>query len=277
MLQVLTTREKEAAQQRGYMCEHLLCFYSMVSDQTALYDGNFPVYLNPWGEVDVILFGLNDRGAEGVSCVHDLMARSFSTLNVVSPTPFTELPSGRQRYVDWDFHIDVAHFDLELKGHAYKNLRNRMHQVATQGYHARQSRVFTPQHTYLLARHMAHHPLEVWDYEELLSLERFFREHDHGLMIEAYHGDRLVGFDVVDFVDDGKVMVVPLGIYLDRPLVSDFLMYENLRFARARGCDWVDVGLACGSDGLRSFKEKWFARPKFTLYVYTVPLTPSPE
>jgi hypothetical protein len=276
MLQILTTREKEAAQRRGYMCEHLLCFYSMVSTQTALFDGNFPVFLNPCREADVILFGLDDRAAEGLSCVRDLMALPLSTINIVAPTPFHELPQAHTRYVDWDYHIDVAHFDLELKGHAYKHLRSRVHQVAALGYHARRSRVFTPQHTYLLSRHMARHPLEVWDYEELLSLERFFRDHDHGLMIEAYHGDQLVGFDVVDFVDDDKVLVVPLGIYLDRPLVSDFLMYEDLQFARERGCDWVDVGLTCGSDGLRSFKEKWFAKPKFTLHVSTMTL-PSPH
>ena len=61
MLRILNSREKEDLQRKGYMCEHLLCFYSMVSNQTALYNNNFPVFLNPFGEADVILFGLEDR------------------------------------------------------------------------------------------------------------------------------------------------------------------------------------------------------------------------
>lgn len=270
MLQIVNAREKEKAQRRGYMCEHLLCFYSMVSSQTALYDNNFPVFLNPFGEADVILFGLENRGAEGFQCVRDLMNLPLRKLNIVSPTPFQDLPQVRTKYVDWDFHIDVKQFDFDLKGRVYKNLRNRLKQVAARGYHARRTREFTSQHTYILSRHMACHTLDVWDYEELLSLERFFREHDHGLMIEAYHEDQLIGFDVVDFVDDENIMVVPLGIYLDHRLVSDFLMYENLKFARERGCEWVDVGPTCGSDGVRRFKEKWFAKPKFDLHVQTL-------
>jgi hypothetical protein len=244
----------------------------MVSCQTALYDNNFPVFLNPFGEADVILFGLEDLRAEGFQCVRDLMKLPLTTLNIVSPIPFQGLPHVQTKYVDWDFHIDVKQFDFDLKGHAYKNLRNRLKQVETRGYHSRRTRDFTSQHIYILSRHMSRHTLDVWDYEELLSLERFFREHDHGLMIEAYQDDQLVGFDVVDFVDDDKIMVVPLGIYLDRQLVSDFLMYENLKFARERGCEWVDVGPTCGSDGVRRFKEKWFAKPKFNLHVQTLTL-----
>jgi len=76
----------------------------------------------------------------------------------------------------------------------------------------------------------------------------------------------------VDFFEDNKIMVVPLGIYLEAPLVSDFLMYENLKFAKDKGCEWVDVGPTCGIDGLKSFKEKWFAEPKFKLYVQTLNL-----
>ena len=44
MLRFLTDEEKEEAQKRGYMCEHLLCLYSMIADRTALYDQHFPVF-----------------------------------------------------------------------------------------------------------------------------------------------------------------------------------------------------------------------------------------
>lgn len=30
-------------------------------------------------------------------------------------------------------------------------------------------------------------------------------------LMEAYHEDKLVGFDVIDFFKDNRIMVVPLG------------------------------------------------------------------
>jgi len=65
-------------------------------------------------------------------------------------------------------------------------------------------------------------------------------------------------------------MVVPLGIYLNFPLISYFLMYENLIFARDKGYEWLDVGLSCGVTGLRQFKEKWLAEPKYKVCVQTL-------
>jgi len=270
MLRILGKNEKEDAQRRGYMCEHLLCLYSMLSDQTALYNESFPVFLNGFGEADAILFGLGEEREDRLECVQELIKLPVNTLNMVSPIAFRGLPGVRVRYVDWDFHISVDQFDFDLKGSEYKDIRYRLRQAEKMGYRTRLGREFTPKHIYILSRHMARHEFDVWDYEELLSLERFFREHDHGLMMEVYKDERLVGFDVMDFFEDSGIMVVPLGIYLDPRVVSDFLTYENLKFARDRGYGWVDVGPACGSAGLRRFKEKWFAKPKFKLYVQTL-------
>lgn len=272
MLRILSRKEKEEAQRRGYMCEHLLCLYSMISDRTALYNDDFPVFMNGYEEADVVLFGLGKGDEDRYECVRELVKLPISTLNIVSPVVIQGLTSVRARYVDWDYHISVDSFDFDLKGGAYKNIRHNLRKAEKMGYRMRLTREFSPRHTYLISRHMARRRLDVWDYEELLSLERFFREHDHGLMMEAYRDDRLVGFDVVDFFDDNGIMVVPLGIYLEAPLVSDFLMYENLRFARYKGYEWVDVGPACGRAGLRRFKEKWFAEPKFKLCVETLNL-----
>jgi hypothetical protein len=86
-------------------------------------------------------------------------------------------------------------------------------------------------------------------------------------MMEAYQNEKLVGFDVLDFFDVNKILAVPLGIYLDSHLVSDFLMYENLKYARDRGYVWLDVGPTCGSVGVKRFKEKWHAKPKFQIFV----------
>jgi hypothetical protein len=242
----------------------------MVSDQTALYNDNFPVFLNKFGEADVILFGLEKVNHEIRKCIRDLTTLPFHTLNMVSPIDLSESFRVETRLVDWDFHINVRQFDLNLNGKQYKNLRYHVRQSENQGYQIKLSREFTSKHTYILSRHMARHTLDVWDYEELLSLERYFREHDHGLMMEVYQDDKLIGFDFIDFFEDNQIMVVPLGIYLEPYRLSDFMMYQNLKFAQEKGYQWLDIGTVCGSEGLRQFKEKWFAEPKFKLFIQTL-------
>ena len=267
MLSFLTDREKEEAQGKGYMCEHLLCFYSMTSSKTALYDDNFPVYFSGYGEVDVILFGLIDEKGDKLGCVRDLLQQPLTELNVIS----SEAVAGLQtKYVDWDYHIDVERFDLDLRGREYKDLRYNVRRAERHGYRSRLNRTFTRAHAYVLSRHMARHTLDVWDIEELSSIERFFREHDHGFMMEAYYEDRLIGFDVIDFCDDNQIMVAPVGVYLEVPSLADFLMYENMKYAKEQGYDWLDVGVTCQNRGLQDFKTKWFAEPRYELVVQTI-------
>jgi len=277
MLRFLNKSEKEDLQKRGYMCEHLLCLYSMISDRTALCNESFPVFFNREGETDVILFGISEIEGERLGSVQELADLNINTLNIISPEPIQIKSRVKTRYVDEDYHINLEKFDFELKGGRYSRIRNRLKQVEKMGYQLRTSRDFTIDHIYLLARHMAQHELDVWDYEELLSLERFFNEHDHGFMMEAYRNERLVGFDVVDFFEDNEIMVVPLGIYLDVPMLSDFMMSENLKYAKANGYKWIDVGPNCGSEGVRIFKEKWFAEPKHKMYVQTLNIESLPE
>ena len=256
MLLFLSNDEKEEMQKKGYMSEHLLCLYSMTSDRTALYDNNFPVYLNGSDEADIILFGLADKVGDGLDCVREMLQPPIKELNIVSPKPLTSLAGAKveTQYVDWDYHIDLKRFDLELRGNGYKEIRYSIHPADKMGYDIRLSREFTLKHTYIMARHMGRHKLDVWDFEELLSLERFFREHSHGLMMEAYHDGKLVGFDIVDFFEDNRIMVVPLGVYLEEPSLPDFLMYENIKYAKSKGYEWLDIGLACRRAGLQGFK-----------------------
>ncbi len=245
----------------------------MTADKTALWEDAFPIYFSGYGEADLILFGLGDRGEEeeeSLSAVRELLKLPIDELNVVSPMPLEGLANVEAKYVDEDFHVDVGGFDLNLRGGRYEALRYRVRQAERMGYRSRVSREFTARHAYVLSRHAARHELEVWDYEELFSLERFFREHDHGFMLEAYCGDRLIGFDVVDFFEDSGIMVVPLGVYLEAPSLADFLMFEDIRYAKENGYRWLDVGLACRSAGLEEFKRKWFAQPRYRLLVQTI-------
>jgi len=266
MLRFLESNEKERLQRRGYMCEHLLCLYSMVSDRTALFGETFPVFLNPYDEADVILFGLGDKQEDKRECVLELAKLPIKTLNIVSPVALQKLDA-KIEYEDWDYHINVKRFDFNLRGNKCKHIRYITRQMEKTGYEIKIGREFTPNHTYILSRHLSRHTFDVWDFEELLSLERFFREHKHGYMMEVYKNDKLMGFDVIDAFEENGIMVVPLGIYLDVQRISDFLMYENLKHAKDNGYEWLDVGPTCGDVGIRSFKQKWFAEPKYKIYV----------
>jgi hypothetical protein len=270
VLLFLSNEEKEKIQKIGYMCEHLLCLYSMTSDRTALFDGNFPVYFSNYNDADVILFGLEDKSVDGSECVQRILQFPIEELNIVTPKPLKDLARIETLYSDWDYHINIEKFNIDLRGSACKTIRSAMHRADKIGYHIKISREFTRNHIYILSRHMARHKLNVWDFEELLSLESFFEEHSHGFMMEAYYKDKLVGFDVVDFFDDNRIMVVPLGVYLPAPLLADFLMYENLKYAKSKGLKWLDVGPSCGNTGVQRFKEKWFAEPKYQLFIQTV-------
>lgn len=270
-IQYLINEEKEQLQKRGYMCEHLLSFYSMTSDKTALFDGNFPVYFGSHGEADVILFGLRDEKADRSTCVQELLKLPIKELNIISPKALAGFPDIETRYVDWDYHINLNRFDLNLRGKEYKSIRYSAHRADNMGYHIKFGHKLTKSHIYILSRHMIRHTLNIWDFEELLSLDQFLRGEKHGFLMEAYRDDELVGFDLIDFFEDTKIMVIPLGIYLEEaPSLPDFLMHENIKYAKEKGYKWLDIGLACMNTGLQSFKEKWLAEPKYQLFVQRI-------
>jgi len=269
-LRFLDDWEKEEEQKRGYMYEHLLCLYSSAGYRTTLYRETYPVFINKYGEVDIVLFGLREHSVNEEDCVNDLLETPVETLNIVSPKPFHGIEGLEMKSVEFDYHIDVDRFDMEMKGSEYKQIRYRVNRAKREGYEVRISREFTPDHIYVLSRHLTQNSYTVWDYEELLSLERFFRDHDHGFMMEIYSDDKLMGFDVVDFFEANEIMVVPLGIYLQVPGLADLMMYENLKYAKMNGYRWLDVGSDCGRESLREFKEKWFAKPKYEIHVQRV-------
>ena len=255
-LRFLKKSEIEDAQKEGYVCEHLLCFYSTVAYRTALYDDDFPVFISRYDEADVILFGLKDIYGDKLDCLRDLVKMPIKILNIVTPEPVSALHNTEVKYSVWDYHIDVRQFDLYLKGRKYKSICYRVKHEEKSGYYTKISRSITPSHIYLLSRHMTHHNLYAWDFEEMLSLERFFRKHPSGLMIELYQDDKLLGFDIIDFLENNRIMVVPLGIYLEAPGVADFLMYEDLKYAKENNYVELDIGPDCGEPKLRQFKDK---------------------
>ncbi len=265
MLRHLNNQEIEAFQRKGYMCEHLLSLYSIIAQYTALLDDNFPVFVNGFKEADVIFFGLKDRNAGKIENLKGI-EKHVNTINIISPFRI----QGKNiisKYVDWDYHIPLDDFSLDLKGKEYKRIRYRVKQAEKEGYYTKISRELTSNHLYLLSRYLNVHELNPWDYEEILSLERYFKEFNHCLMIEVHNQDGLRGFDIVDFYEDTAMMVVPLGIYLHPRKVSDFMMYEDINYAKQRGYKILDVGPSCLNPGLQRFKEKWFAKPAHQFFV----------
>jgi hypothetical protein len=265
MLRQLSKREIESFQRKGYMCEHLLSLYSIVAQYTALLEDNFPVFVNEFKEADVIFYGLKDRNSGKRENLKEI-EKCVNTINIISPFQI----QGQNivtRYVDWDYQIALDGFSLDLKGKEYKRIRYRVKQADKQGYYTKISRDFTANHLYLLSRYMSVHELTPWDYEEILSLDRYFQKFHHCIMIEVYNQGALCGFDIVDFYDDTGMMVVPLGIYLHPRKVSDFMMYEDINYAKQKGYEVLDVGPSCLNPGLQRFKEKWFAKPAHQLFV----------
>ncbi|UCH02566.1 MAG: hypothetical protein JSV20_01910 [Candidatus Bathyarchaeota archaeon] len=275
MLKALNKDEIEVAQSEGYMCEHLLCLYSTVAYKTELYNDTFPVFSSKYDEADVVLFGLKQDDEDRLGCVKYLSKKKpIKTLNIISPEPLNSLPNTELKYTVLDYHINVNQFDINMKGKKYKSIRYRINQAKKNDYTVKLGRNFSPSHIYLLSRHMTRRKYDAWDFEEMLSLERFLREHNHGMMMEVYKDDKLIGFDVIDFFENRKIMIVPLGIYLKISGLSDLLMYENLKYAKENGYIWLDVGSACGEPKLRRFKEKWFAKPTYKICVQSMKIPP---
>ncbi len=265
MLRCLNKQEINSFQQKGYMCEHLLSLYSIIAQQTALLDDNYPVFINGFREADLIFYGLKNRNVGTPKHLNEL-EQYADTINIISPIKI-EGQNITTQYVDWDYHLYLDEFSLDLIGKKYKRIRYRVKQAEKQGYYTKISRELTSNHLYLLSRHMSVHELNPWDYEEMLSLERYFTEFNNCLMIEVYNQGILMGFDVVDFYNDTSMVVIPLGIYLQPQKVSDFMMYEDIKFAKQKGFEILDVGPSCLNPGLQQFKEKWFAKPVHQLHV----------
>jgi hypothetical protein len=105
----------------------------------------------------------------------------------------------------------------------------------------------------------------VWDYQLYLAINEYVSRFSSPRFFDVFLNSELVGFDLVDFTD--TVMVVPLGFILaSHPSLSDFLMFEEVVYAKKQGMDWLDVGWSC-DPGLKEFKKKWTAVPRFTVYV----------
>jgi hypothetical protein len=92
MFEILSKKDKESLQRKGYIYEHLLCLYSGVSDTTVLYNADFPIFINGFREADAILYGFGDENKGRHECVKKLSRLPINKLNIVSPVPLDKFP-----------------------------------------------------------------------------------------------------------------------------------------------------------------------------------------
>jgi len=262
------------SQKRGYFDEHLMTLYSVAYGEPYLFEDKYPFYYDGASEtVSLTLFGLDretSSGTERTDCFKDLISR-FKVNNVVVTSP-SRLPSRienfccEKEYEDRDFQIPLERFDERLEGGLYKSLRYRVNHAKRCGYILSEGKVLTPAHINIIAHYLAKSKnYELWDYQLYLGLSQYLSKFASPRLLNLFSDGLLIGFDVIDTLSD--VLTVPLGFYLDYPSIADFLIYEEIIYAKKKGFKWLDIGWACNAIGLEEFKVKWRAIPRFHVYM----------
>ncbi len=268
-LKSLSRDELVSCQRRGYFDENLVSFFSLAYGKPYIYRDTYVLYSDALTKtLSVFLFGLNGK-EDMLKCVETAL-RAFKPNRFLVDSP-KELPLDigdyhRERtFVDKDYQISLKDFDENLRGKAYEKLRYRVNNAAKRGYKLTIDKKMTAAHSFVIASHMTKEIYNVWDYQLYLAINEYVTKFSSPRFFNVLLNDELVGFDLVDFTD--TVMVVPLGFILaSHPSLSDFLMFEEISYAKKQGFDWLDVGWSC-DPGLEEFKKKWTAIPRFTVYV----------
>jgi len=269
-LRQLTDEDAVKAQQRGYFDEHLVTLYTTTYGAPHLYEDKYPLYHDAASKtLSLTLFKLDTEGGskkDGIDIFRDL-TEHFKPSRVYTTSPF-RLPQRLGDYVcekvyqDKDFQIDLRRFDENLLGGSYKSLRYRVNHAKRLGYSLAVGRDLTPAHINIMAHHLIRsRNYELWDYQLYLGLGEYISRFASPRLFNLFLENLLIGFDVVDVLRD--VMVVPLGFYLDYPSSADFLIHQEIIYAKSQGSKWLDIGWACNVPGLEEFKIKWKAVPRF--------------
>lgn len=273
-LKSLNTRAARKAQRCGYFDEHLTGLYSIAYGKPYLYRDMYLVYEDSASKaLSLTLFVLDkdsDSEEDRLQCFREVAAH-FKPARMIITSP-SKLPDSdgsyacEKSYRDKDYQILLEQFDENLTGGSYKSLRYHVNHAQRHDYALVLSKLFTPAHINILAHFLAKSKnYEIWDYQLYLALGDFFSKRGSHVLFNVFSDGLLVGFDVVDALTD--VLCVPLGFYLDYPSIADYLIYEEILYAKKHGFMWLDIGWACNVLGLEEFKVKWKAVPRFEVYV----------
>lgn len=269
-LKQLNDEEIMKSQKLGCFDEHLVTFYSVAYGSPYLYEDKFLLYEDSASKiVSLTLFGLDEEKSdneERMNCFKGVVD-SFKPDTVITTSP-SKLSSHigdyvcKRVYKDKDYQIALEQFDENLRGKSYKSLRYRVNHAKRCGYSLAIGKMLTPAHINIMAHCLAKSKhYELWDYQLYLGLSQYLLKFASPCLFDVLSKGLLIGFDVVDALSD--VMAVPLGFYLDYPSIADFLIYEEILYAKKQVFKWLDIGWACNVRGLEEFKVKWKAVPRF--------------
>jgi len=257
-------------QKRGNFDEHLITLNSQVYGDPYIYEDAYIVYHDALSKtLWLTLFELKSKDmvyADKIECVKAAIAK-FKPAKMLTSSA-EKLDSKIEEYIcqnmfyDRDYQIKLEDFDEQLRGGSYADLRYRVNNAARRGYKLKTGRDLTPAHSYVCALHISKREYNLWDYQLFLRLGNYVRNCRQVKLFNVLLNDVLIGFDVVDFL--GNVIATPVGFCLDYPSLADFLMHEEILYAKQQGFEWLDIGWAC-NQGLEEFKKKWKAVSRFNV------------
>ena len=267
-LKKLNSRDLAQCQKKGYFDEHLGILNSISEGKAFLYNNTYLIYHDPSRKkIDINFFGLNGNPGR-LKCIMYLI-KKFKPINILTASP-KKLKSAIGNYrcmytiIERDYHIDLKNFDEKLSGEKYKSIRSRVNTANDQGFELKISKKITAAHLQLIGIHITKRDYNEYEYPIFLSIPKFIEKSPTALLFNVFWNDMLVGFDVVDFLDN--TLTTPYGFYLDNKSLPDFLMYKEIIYAKENKLDWFDVGWGCNS-GVEKFKEIWNAFPRFKIYL----------
>jgi len=268
VLKRLTKNKLVLYQQLGHFDEHLASFYSLAYGEPYIYEDTYLLYYDRFSKILYLtLFELNGH-ADKLQCI-ETATKLFETEKIVIDSP-EKLQTDIEDFhctnisFDRDYQIYLPKFNENLEGNAYKDLRYRVHNAIKRGYYLEIGRKITPAHYHLVACHEATKNCDLWDSQLYLGIRDYLKHFTSPLLFNVFSNGVLIGFDVVDFLND-TTMTIPLGFYLEYPSLADFILFKEIVYAKERGYTWLDLGWAC-NPGVESFKKKWTAEPKFEIW-----------
>lgn len=246
----------------------MIALGSILMGETLSYKENYIIYRDQaTGRIWVDLIHLKEDWKD---CIREvILTFSPRMLYISSTSPLNvELECFgyllKRSVEEEDYQIPLDGFDEKFRGREYKGLRYVV-EKAKEKFKLVISKDFTCAHSYIIANCMERIKFEDWDKWCFMRISEYLKKFPSPLLFNAYRGNRLIGFDLVDFTD--TVMIVPYGFYLPYKYVADFLMYAEIIYAKQNKYKWLDIGWGCDS-GVICFKRKWKAIPRFRIFIY---------
>ncbi|WGM90574.1 MAG: hypothetical protein NUK63_05480 [Candidatus Bathyarchaeum tardum] len=256
-------------QKFGHFDEHLASLYSLAYGKPYIYKDTYLAYFDNYSKLlHLSLFELNAKEND-FSCIEEAV-KMFKPEKLVITAPH-ELPMDLGKFKcidinqDTDYQIYVPDFDLTLKGSHLSDARYRVRNAEKRGYTLKISKKMTPAHFHIIAQHEHSKRLDLYDRQLYFAIYDYLRNFKTPVLFDVVCDGTLLGFDLIDFLSD--TMTVPLGFYTDAPSISDFIMFNEINYAKQKGFSWLDLGWACNL-GIEEFKKKWTAIPRFKIWGY---------